>query len=555
MKKYIKILIMTSISYLLITLLIHYVGSWENFKSINLDQEITIELESHSGKEKKIKENKFDSINTKDRLIVNIPIPKDIDFDYPALCFTTFSSITKVWYKDQLLYSYGEELANQGKMIGTIYDSVIIPKESLGDTIILECIATEKGAMNQITNLILMEGIDSSKYPIADNLSTLIVFTSLFVISFFLFFILLIFYNKDNIFRISIWFTMVTAVVCLYILSSQGLLHPLIQDFRVIANIEYITIFFMPVSFGLFFYYVYENKILKRIIKSILIINLLFFIICTILNYTTANYHYVYFLPYLHLQIILAIVVYCIGFLIKNKKEEGKELLVPIRIGIIIFLIFAAIEVIKFYAARKSGGILFKLNLLPMGVILVIMTLVLGIILGVIKRFHEIEEKKQLEKLAFYDVLTGLETRTKCYSLIEKIKQENIWEYTIFFIDLNDLKYCNDKYGHHMGDEYLKSMARILKECFPESDSISRFGGDEFVILYLKNIEDRIEKLSQRFYEKMDEINKEKLYPFLVNAACGVVSSTKTNPLEIESAISIADQRMYINKKKMKKKE
>ena len=151
-----------------------------------------------------------------------------------------------------------------------------------------------------------------------------------------------------------------------------------------------------------------------------------------------------------------------------------------------------------------------------MGIILVIVLFGTGIIMKLVKRVQEIEEKRQLEKLAFTDVLTGLASRTKCYTLIEKIKQENIWEYTIFFIDLNDLKYYNDKYGHNMGDDYIKTMALIMTECFEYSDIISRFGGDEFVVFYLRDIEEKVSSYLETFYEKIKSINDSNIYPYNV---------------------------------------
>ena len=68
----------------------------------------------------------------------------------------------------------------------------------------------------------------------------------------------------------------------------------------------------------------------------------------------------------------------------------------------------------------------------------------------------------------------------------------------------------------------------------------------------MRNIEDKIEYYLENFNEKIKEINQAKIYPFYINAACGVVSSTKEKPLEIEAAIAIADKKMYENKKKMK---
>ena len=549
MKKYLKISGIICIFYIVMSIIIYVLGSWINYEEIKLDDAISIEIQRENGQIEKIKGNKFNQINTKDRVLVTIPIPKDVSYAYPALCFTTFSSITKIWYEEELLYSYGEEIAEEGRMIGTIYDSAVLPEKVLGNTVIMECIATERGAMNQISNLILMEATESSKYPIIHNLIDLIIFLTIFVVSSLGYHICLFLDKKDHINRISLWLTQMTHVISLYILVSQGFLHPLVNNFRVLANLEYILIFSLPIPFGLFFYDIYENKILKKIIKHVLFVNVLFFLVCTVLNYTTANYHYVFFLPYLHAEIILSVVVYCIGIFLKTEEEEKEEWITLVRSGILIFVVFSVVEIIMFYVAKKSNNVIFRLKMLPMGVILVLSILTLGIVMKLLERFREIEKQKQLEQMAYFDILTGLETRAKCYTLIEKIKKERILEYTIFYIDLNDLKYYNDKFGHTMGDNYIKTMAGIMKQTFVQADTISRFGGDEFIVLYLKNIEENVENYINDFHRRLKEANKNREYPFLIDAACGTVSSTKNNPMEIEAAIATADQRMYEDKK------
>ena len=554
MKKQVRISGIICIFYIAINLLIYLLGNWTNYEEIILDHNISIEIERANGETEKIEGNKFEQINTKDRLTVKISIPEKVEYHYPALCFTTYSCITKIWYEDQLLYSYGEDITEQGKIIGTVYDSVILPPEAMGKIITMECIATEKGSMSHISDLFLMEGTESSKYPVINNLSDMVIFLTIFVVSFLVFIMFLFIDRKEPTIRLSIWLTQITLVLSLYILTSQGLLHPIVDDFRVLANLEYISIFFIPIPFALFFHDIYDHKILKLIIKCVLIVSCMFFAVCTLLNYTTANYHYVYFLPYLHGLIILSVLIYCIGIFMKTDNKEQEEWIILVKSGIIILVIFSLIEIIRFYIAKKSDIVFFRLKLLPMGVILVIAVLALGIVLKLLKRLHEIEEQKQLERMAYYDVLTGLETRVKCYSLIERIKKEHIWEYTIFYIDLNDLKYYNDKFGHNMGDEYIKTMAEIMRQSFTQADTISRFGGDEFVILYMRDIEDKIEEYVDTFNAKIKESNEKKIYPFTINAACGVVSSTKEHPVEIEAAIATADQKMYEDKK-IKKKE
>lgn len=90
---------------------------------------------------------------------------------------------------------------------------------------------------------------------------------------------------------------------------------------------------------------------------------------------------------------------------------------------------------------------------------------------------------EELFKRANYDALTGCANR---YMLEEKIASNNEnTELGVIFLDLNDLKGVNDKYGHEAGDNYIKSFVTTLSEMV--KDSIYRVGGDEFIVIFEGN--------------------------------------------------------------------
>jgi diguanylate cyclase (GGDEF)-like protein len=93
---------------------------------------------------------------------------------------------------------------------------------------------------------------------------------------------------------------------------------------------------------------------------------------------------------------------------------------------------------------------------------------------------------KQLNFLANNDVLTKLPNRNYFIkTLNERIKEsrEQGGHFGLLFVDLDGFKTVNDKYGHHAGDEVLKTTAIRMKDCVNENDIIARLGGDEFVLL------------------------------------------------------------------------
>ena len=104
------------------------------------------------------------------------------------------------------------------------------------------------------------------------------------------------------------------------------------------------------------------------------------------------------------------------------------------------------------------------------------------------KRRIEIQQK-QLEQLAYYDSLTGLPNRRFLENLIKRefsLMKRHGYETVIIILDIDDFKNINDTYGHLVGDNVLKQLADLLRNNVRESDTVSRFGGEEFIILMPK---------------------------------------------------------------------
>jgi diguanylate cyclase (GGDEF)-like protein/PAS domain S-box-containing protein len=113
-----------------------------------------------------------------------------------------------------------------------------------------------------------------------------------------------------------------------------------------------------------------------------------------------------------------------------------------------------------------------------------------GVIVGYHGITREITKRKELEEqvrqLAFYDGLTQLPNRRLLHDRLGQLQEASrrrACYAALMFLDLDNFKPINDAYGHGVGDCLLKEVANRLTGCVRAADTVSRFGGDEFVVL------------------------------------------------------------------------
>ncbi len=99
---------------------------------------------------------------------------------------------------------------------------------------------------------------------------------------------------------------------------------------------------------------------------------------------------------------------------------------------------------------------------------------------------ERLEMQKEIERLAFEDELTGLANRRTLLDRLTRLLvsyQRSHYNGALLFIDLDHFKRINDSLGHLVGDKLLQKVSNRLLDCVRQSDTVSRFGGDEFVVM------------------------------------------------------------------------
>ncbi|MCE0495279.1 GGDEF domain-containing protein [Vibrio salinus] len=141
--------------------------------------------------------------------------------------------------------------------------------------------------------------------------------------------------------------------------------------------------------------------------------------------------------------------------------------------------------------------------------------------------------------ICYTDHLTGIFNFNYLKSLENELDGK---EFNLFFFDLDNMKFLNDKFGHEYGNEVIVQFSKALKQCFRLTDLVFRYGGDEFIVIVFRD-DIEIDEVIKRIYQQK-EVGK-----YHISFSVGKHKNMSSSLFE---TIEQADKRMY-ERKRMKK--
>ncbi|MDO5394324.1 MAG: GGDEF domain-containing protein, partial [Mycoplasmatota bacterium] len=171
--------------------------------------------------------------------------------------------------------------------------------------------------------------------------------------------------------------------------------------------------------------------------------------------------------------------------------------------------------------------------------------IIFGIVIFIIRKKNEVKKIKATDRHKYTDMLTSLKNRNYLNAKMAEWEDCKIFPQSIVMVDLNNVKYVNDNYGHEEGDQLIIKAAGILVNTQLENSEVIRTDGNEFLI-YLVGYSDRqISTYTKKLEKEM------KSLPHEFGAAIGysmITDEIKT----LDDAINEATLEMITNKEEYK---
>lgn len=166
--------------------------------------------------------------------------------------------------------------------------------------------------------------------------------------------------------------------------------------------------------------------------------------------------------------------------------------------------------------------------------------------------FSDITERKaseaKIEFMAYHDALTGLPNRLLAMDHLELAiahAERARTRTAILYLDLDNFKTINDSFGHTVGDALLKAVAQLLRSCTRDTDTVSRQGGDEFLIILADMLDtDAITSVAEKILEALEETFNIEGHELATSLSIGVAVYPDDGK-DIETLLNLADTAMY----------
>lgn len=533
----------------------------ENYRVLN---HITVEVEDQQGKVETFDSHLFNFTSCQDKITMHIPLEKAWEKENQSINFFFYNSVVKAYYKDQLLATYGENLKRH--MIGKLLVSILVPPEAFGEEIRVEIFPKMHFMENNFDAPVLINDRDAMFFTIIGQETSYALFV-MTLIATFLGMVIFLFFSPRHIYaREGFWLMAMIFALTLWHLGNSGMLYKLSDDADLSAVGEYIGMYLLLPSAPIYASYETERPRVKKYLRIVGSISSAIFVLTLVLYLLPTGYTYVWNLRWaqaLQLVILLSCVLSLIfpGRATKNSSDRILEK------GLVVVALLGVLEQLRLILSASVNDrwpsfmqTFVKIRFSKVLIIVMVFIFITSYSFKLILILQKNLEDEHLRVLAFSDSLTLLGNRQYLQRKLDLMDNQKAEDYGVIFMDINDLKFTNDHYGHDSGDKLIRMVASAIKDAVdPAGGFCGRNGGDEFIAVV--SPEGSIFSVAEKIQENLEAQKEKERVKFPVSLSLGLATHSELSAeahlqrkdyVTADYVIRKADYRMYQHKCQVK---
>ena len=514
---------------------------------------------------------RFKMCNRGDVLTLRHIVPRYDIISLPTLEVYTIHSAIKVYLDDEVIYTYGQRLYDENKLLGYGEHFVSMPYGANSKWLTVEMTVSEDNALDGVKAMKLLDGNSAMVKDLSGKRVNLSIAMFLIVFGVIIMVLSMLMLRRAVNFVQTFCIALFSFLIGCWTLCNNELIEYFTTDLLMKSYLEYYSLYISPLPLT----YYFRDKIdvrsnpkwLKVYFWGIIAAEIVYIASAVILQ--EANLvHLPQILVGSHILMILTIVLILMISVIDIKVRKQRPTVV--MIGFLIAIAIVVVELIRFNIEKYITG--FTKNAYSSDTCFAVLIIVISMLLDygnkTSKSLYENAQRAVLEQMAYMDELTGLGNRRMCEKKLTELEEKEMSSdsmYAIVSLDLNYLKQTNDTYGHKKGDELIKNFSDVLLNVFNLYGTVTRTGGDEFVVILDDITEEKVKSLLEQMLEQMEKKNKSESEVILSTAYgyamkgefSSIQEQNEENKLKAvnigpRAVYRIADDRMYENKRKSK---
>ena len=528
--------------------------------------EMKVDVKHEDGTVDSFDSNMFNFQSKNDKITMHLPLDEKLKKENQSINFFFYASVVKAYYKDKLLVSYGEDVKRH--MIGHLKILIPVPMEAYGDEIRVEIQPTMDFMEDTFHFPVLMPIQDALFFPILGKETSFSFFYMVLIGTFFAIAFLACQYFLQDYAKEGFWMMILINSIIAWYMGNTGMIYAVNANEDFNAIVEYIGMYMLFFSAPLFASYETVRPFVKKYLRFMGKLLFGVFALCLILYLLPTGYTFVKYLRIAQGIQIVMVFSALLSLLFPGKKAANMAEYI-MQYGLIFVSLFGILEQIRIICATKITEdfppILRWFAAAPFSrwlLYMLVLTFLSSYAFKVSNVVQKTLEEKNLKILAYTDNLSAMGNRQYLQRKLDILDKSRNRDYAVIFMDINDLKYTNDHFGHEEGDHLIRMVSSSIKKAMDNmSGFYGRNGGDEFLSVLIPA--NKATEVAKQINANLQKIKEEEKPVFPVSLSLGIANYRETEEerrfsgLEMISSSDVirkADARMYEDKCVHKKK-